>query len=154
MLMKVNMEEKMILFLQWFSVWLIWWCAYLGIDHIAFPLYWILMIFDYLTWILKWFKNKNLRSKTATMWFLYKILIMILIFSVAIAWKTAWYEMKTIMSWLMTWLALAELYSILANIYEFRTWKKVTEFDAVTGLILLIMDNIRKRIENIDKKEK
>ena len=96
--------------------------------------------------------HKNLKSKTAIAGIVSKMVLILLVFSVGLMWVLMRQDMKTMMSWLITALALAELYSIVWNIYEIRTGKKATEYDAITAVLSFILEKIKVAVERIIKK--
>lgn len=145
------MELKTIYIINCFSAIIIGWCAYLWLDHQALWLYSILMVLDYITWIIKWIIHKDLKSKTAIYGLISKIFILFVIFAIGITWKILWFWMHGILSGLLGAFALAELYSIVGNIYEIHTRKKITEFDALTFIFSFILGKVKENIEKIDK---
>ena len=145
------MEIKTIYIINCFSTIIIGWCAYLWLDHQALWLYSILMIFDYITWIIKWIIQKDLKSKTAIYGLISKIFILFVIFSIWITGKILGFWMSGILSGLLWAFALAELYSIVGNAYEIHTRKKFTEFDALTFSFSFILWKVKENIEKIDR---
>ena len=145
------MEIKTIYIINCFSTIIIGWCAYLWLDHQALWLYSILMIFDYITWIIKWIIQKDLKSKTAIYGLISKIFILFVIFSIWITGKILGFWMSGILSGLLWAFALAELYSIVGNAYEIHTRKKFTEFDALSFIFSFILWKVKKKIEKNDR---
>lgn len=126
-------------------------CAYLWLDHQALFLFSILMFIDYITWIIKGYIHKDLKSKTAIYGLVSKIFILFVIFWIWITWKILHFETKALMSWLLWAFALAELYSIIWNAYEIHTKKKITEYDALTFIFSFLLWKIKDNLEKIDK---
>lgn len=128
----------------------IWWTsffAYLWITQEAF--YWlvILIFIDYLTWL---GKNKNdIRSDKMRNWLFSKLLILFIPLSVAIVWKINWIDMSWFLAWSFFILSVAELYSIVWNIYQAITWEVVSEYDALTMVIRFILQRIKNILEKI-----
>lgn len=145
------METKIIITINWISVIVIWWCAYLWLDHQALFLFSILMFIDYATWIIKGYIHKDLKSKTAIYGLVSKIFILFVIFWIWITGKILHFDTKALMSWLLWAFALAELYSIIGNAYEIHTKKKITEYDALTFIFTFILWKIKDNLEKIDK---
>lgn len=56
---------------------------------------------------------------------------------------------NNVLAWVFTALALAELYSIIWNVYEIITKKKAPEFDALTKIMNWFLNNIKIAIEKI-----
>lgn len=128
-------------------------CTYLGIDYKILWLYVLLMAIDFTTWIIKWMISRSLKSSKAINWIFKKLILVLLIFSVGVTWKIMWFEdLSSLLSFAFSALAIAEFYSILANIYQIRTWEEATEFDAVSFIISSAMKYIQDKIEKyLDK---
>lgn len=138
-----------------FSLSLVSICTYLWIDYKILWLYIALMSIDFITWVIRGFILKNLRSSVAINWVFKKLVLIFLIFSVWVTGKIMGYEdLSRLMSFAFSTLAIAELYSILSNIYEIRTWKTAKEFDWVTFLVSAFMKLIESKIQNLDTKDK
>jgi len=121
--------------------------VYLWIDHKVFWLYTILLFIDFLTWVIKWWRQKNLSSAKAINGFLGKFLMLLVIFSFWVFGKINDYDMSYILSWTFFALSLAELYSIISNVYEIRTGNKVKEYDAVAIILQYVLWWIKERLE-------
>ena len=124
--------------------------AYLWIDERVLALYWILLIMDFVTGTIKAWLNKDLSSRKAIHWFFSKFTIILLILSVGIFWKILNYDMTFILSSTFSALSLAEMYSIVWNTYEIRTWKKIKEYDAVAILLSKVLWGIKNKLDNIE----
>lgn len=127
---------------------------YLWIDQTVFLLYTFLIFIDFITWVIKWYIHKELSSWKASNWFFKKFIILLLVLSIAICSKIVWVDPHNILSWALTWLAIAELYSIIWNTYQIRTWKKIKEYDATNILLTKFMKIIEDFINKFDKKNK
>ena len=127
---------------------------YLWIDQTVFLLYTFLIFIDFVTWIIKWYIHKELSSGKASNWFLKKFIILLLVLAIAICSKIIWVDPHNILSWALTWLAIAELYSIIWNTYQIRTWKRIKEYDATNILLTKFMNIIEDFINKFDKKNK
>lgn len=127
---------------------------YLWIDQTIFLLYTFLILIDFITWIIKWYIHKELSSGKASNWFLKKFIILLLVLAIAICGKIVWVDPHNILSWALTWLAIAELYSIIWNTYQIRTWKKIKEYDATNILLTKFLNIIEDFINKFDKKNK
>jgi len=133
------------------SVYFISICTYLWIDVEILWLYTFLLIIDFITWVIKWYTTKTLESNKAINWVFKKLILILLIFSIWTTWKIVWYEdLRGLLSFAFSSLAVAEMYSILANIYEIRTGKKTKEFDWVSYLISSFLKFIESKIKKID----
>jgi hypothetical protein len=145
------MSEKLNVWVTLTSVTFVSMCTYLSIDYKIFFLYIMLMCFDFTTWVIKWFLNKDLQSVIAINWVFKKLVLILLIFSIWATWKIIGYED---LSWLLSFsfatLWIAEFYSILWNIYEIKTGKKTKEFDWVAFLISWLLKFIEDKIKKLD----
>lgn len=146
------MEIKLWIIINCFSIYIVSLFSYLQLDQEMFVIYSVLLFIDYFTGLIRWIMHKNLKSKTAIAGIVSKMVLILLVFSVGLMWVLMHQDMKTMMSWLITALALAELYSIVWNIYEIRTGKKATEYDAITAVLSFILEKIKVAVEKIIKK--
>ena len=146
------MEIKLWIIINCFSIYIVSLFSYLQLDQEMFVIYSVLLFIDYFTGLIRWIMHKNLKSKTAIAGIVSKMVLILLVFSVGLMWVLMHQDMKTMMSWLITALALAELYSIVWNIYEIRTGKKATEYDAITAVLSFILEKIKLAVEKIIKK--
>lgn len=124
--------------------------TYLGIDATTFALYVLLLFLDFTTWVIKSIKNRSLSSRRAINGFLSKFTLLLLILSIWVFGKINNYDMSYILSGTFFALSLAELYSIIANVYEIYSWKKVKEYDAVAIVLSGFLQLIRNKIENLE----
>ena len=146
------MEIKLWIIINCFSIYIVSLFSYLQLDQEMFVIYSVLLFIDYFTGLIRWIMHKNLKSKTAIAGIVSKMVLILLVFSVGLMWVLMRQDMKTMMSWLITALALAALYSIVWNIYEIRTGKKATEYDAITAVLSFILEKIKVAVERIIKK--
>lgn len=123
---------------------------YLNIPQIQIGILWILMIFDFMTWVGKQFRldKKQITSHQAWLWLMKKIWSFILIFSLALVLKAMELEADWYIKWAISILIVAEFYSIIQNLYTMRTWKIVAEFDAISIFLKMMWDFVKKQIEN------
>ncbi len=128
--------------------------SYLGIDHRMLSLYTFLLLIDFITWVIKGYLNKNIQSSIAINGIFKKFVLIFLIFAVAITWKIVWYEnVSQLLGVAFSVLAVSELYSILANIFEIRTGNKAKEFDWVSFFISNALKIIEWKIKKLDYKK-
>lgn len=135
------------------SVMLISMFAYLWIDHTIFFLYTCLIFIDFITWVMKWIINKDLSSSKALNGFIKKFIILLLIFAIWIFAKISHLDAHMLLSWAFFWLSLSELYSIIANIYQIKTWERVKEYDALAIILKKLLCYIEWKINNLDNKK-
>lgn len=131
------------------SVTLIWVFAYLWIDHEVFFLYTFLLFIDFLTGFVKSIILKTTSSRRALRGFLSKFMLLFMILSIWVFGKINEYDMSYILSGAFFSLSLAELYSIIGNIYQIRTGKKIKEYDAVAKILSYFLSFISKRLDRI-----
>ncbi|ATU04919.1 hypothetical protein BKN14_00475 [Candidatus Gracilibacteria bacterium HOT-871] len=146
------MEIKLGIIINCFSIYIVSLFSYLQLDQEMFVIYSVLLFIDYFTGLIRGIMHKNLKSKTAIAGIVSKMVLILLVFSVGLMGVLMHQDMKTMMSGLITALALAELYSIVGNIYEIRTGKKATEYDAITAVLSFILEKIKVAVEKIIKK--
>jgi len=121
--------------------------ASLWISQEAFYWLWFLIFLDYLSWIQK--NKKDIRSDKMKNGLFSKLLILLIPLSIWIVWKINWLDMSSFLAWSFALLSFAELYSIVANIYQVLTWEKVTEYDAVTFSIKFILRKIKNILDKL-----
>lgn len=151
MITEITTTQKLI----WY-VWAVWIFEYLWIKEIWFYVLTILMITDTITWISKQFIiNKNdITSHRMIRWILKKVFTIMFLFSFALMFKWLWYNWDSYINAVLSVLIVAEFYSITQNIYSFRTWKQITEYDAVSYILKYIWEQLIKVIEkHLWKKE-
>ena len=106
--------------------------TYIGVDSETFLLYTALLVFDYITGIAK---ARSLSEKISSHKMKYgiisKMLLMMIPLALAIAAKAVDADFKEVLSVCFNMLVISELYSILGNIYSFRTKKELPEYDVV-----------------------
>ena len=123
--------------------------AYIWLNQESFIFLILLICIDFFTWLIKWNKKKNLKSNKMINWLLWKMVIIFIPLSIAMVWKINWLDMSNFLYFSFTLLSFAELYSIIANIYEIKTWEQVTEYDAVTIIIKIILKKIKTTLDNL-----
>ena len=116
-----------------------WVIAYLNIPQEAFSILTILLMIDWLTWTIRWIIHKNLTSKNSIIWLLSKILILLIPIVIALCFKLVWISPYQFLTFIFVAFAFSEAYSILANIQEIRTGKKIPEIDWVSMIISTLL---------------
>ena len=134
-----------------------WVIAYLNIPQEAFTILTILLIIDWITWTLRWVIHKNLTSKKSIFWLLSKMLILLIPVVIALCFKLVGISPYQFLTFIFVAFAFSEAYSILANIEEIRTGKKIPEIDWVSMIISTLLKWIQcqltrklKQIESTD----
>lgn len=123
---------------------------YLDIKWAQVSILSILMIIDFISWIAKQFRlNQNeITSYNAWKWIIKKVLTMMFLFSFALMFKGIEVDWASYIKAVLSLLIMSEFYSICQNVYSFRTWKKVNEYDAVSLIIKYIWQSLIKIIES------
>lgn len=145
---------ELAIFKNAFTMTLVSWIAYLWIDAAAFALFWVLLFFDYVTGMAVAIKKKNFVKREAVEGIIWKALLLIIPLSLWILWKIYWYEPTQILAFVFWSLAIAEVYSIFWNIYEYRTGKVYTEVDLISLVIQKSLSILRSMLEQIISKPK
>ena len=78
-----------------------------------------------------------------------KIVVLFIPISISIYWIIVWADVSSITAWIFALLGIAEVYSIVWKIYEIKTGKKISEFDAMTAVIWFIGWKINSEIERM-----
>ena len=139
--------------MYWIYAWLIALFQFLWLWAFEMLVLTILMIFDVITWIAKqWRINKQwITSNRLIVWIVAKMLILLCVFSLALAIKWIWFEFITA-DYLRIALALLiwwELYSIFANVYTFNTKQELPEFDVVSKFLWWTVQMIKDFLDKI-----
>lgn len=122
---------------------------YLDIKGAQVSILSILMIIDTISWVAKQYRlNKNkITSHNAWKWIQKKVLTIMFLFSFALMFKWIEVDWTTYIKTILSLLIVSEFYSICQNVYSFRTWEKVNEYDAVSLIIKFIWQSLIKVIE-------
>ena len=122
--------------------------AYLWLNQAIISLLAFLLIIDCFTWFTRAWINKEADSRTGIRWIISKSYLLFIPISIALTWKIADIDLSYMVTWTFSLLAFAELYSIISNIHEIRTGKKLPEYDAVSSVINAILKLIRKMVDS------
>jgi phage-related holin len=123
---------------------------WLGFQPFALSVFVILMIIDVITGIVRsWLCEgcKSIKSSIAISGVLSKLLLLVALFSTAIAGKAVGFDMQMLVDGSVTVLILGELYSILGNIHSARTGAKKVEFDAVAYMLSSVKKLLTKALK-------
>jgi len=116
----------------------------------AFAILTALIIIDFFLWITKSYVlywGKSITSSKARVGILAKLSIVLIPLILWVMGKTVWVEMMRLAPFSAWLLALAEAYSIVANIAAIRTGKDVVEFDAISYALKKMLRIIRALLE-------
>ncbi|MGP1582965.1 MAG: phage holin family protein [Candidatus Altimarinota bacterium] len=135
-----------------------WWvylCAagffnYLGLPREQLKILAVLMLFDFITGVMKQYALDRSKIESGRAWLglMKKFTTIIFIFTVAFVFRSVdvfeQFYIKTVLSAII----IAEAYSIIQNIYCFRTGQAVKEVDAIT----FVLQKIGSTFEGVLKK--
>lgn len=124
---------------------------FLDIDAKKLSILVMLMCIDMVTGTFKAYSIKeNITSRRWIAGFLSKLLVLLVPFTIALMAKGVEFDIKWFIGFSISLMIVSESYSILGNIYTFRTGEEVAEIDALSYLI----KKIREVLENMIEKGK
>lgn len=145
-------DGELIIFKNAFTITLVSWISYLGIDSMLFSLFWLLLFLDYIAWVSVAMKQRKFNKREAIEGIIWKALLIMIPLSLWILWRMSWYHPQNIVSSVFWALAIAEVYSIFWSIYEYRTWKKYKEVDLIALFITKILWLLKVLFDIINSK--
>jgi phage-related holin len=123
--------------------------AFLGLNLIQFIILTALMLLDFLSGIAKAYRIDTIRAHSIRIGITGKLLYLLVPLVIALALKGM--NITEFGSWIISFsvnaLILAEAYSILGNIYTFKTKKSVEQIDAVSYILRAIKNQLDKFLE-------
>jgi len=125
-----------------------WVFTFFGLSQVAISMLALLIVVDSITWFTKAFMNWTATSKLWSRGIIAKVYLLLIPICISSAGIVAGLDLTNIVSWTISMLAFAELYSIVANIYEIKTKKQLPEYDAVSEVIGGLLRVIRKILNN------
>ena len=121
---------------------------FLEIDTKKLSILVVLMCIDMLTGTLKAYRTKeNITSRRWIAGFLSKLIVLLVPFTIALMAKGVDFDVKWFIGFSLSIMVIAEAYSILGNIYTFKTGEAVAEIDAVSAIIKVLRNFIENMIE-------
>lgn len=144
------MYETLVSTNWWVYLCAVWFFNYLGLPQEQIKILAVLMLFDFITGVMKQYTLDRSKIESGRAWLglMKKLTTFIFIFTIAFVLRSVdvfeQFYLKTILSAVI----VAEAYSIIQNIYCFRTGKPVKEIDAVT----FVLQKIWSTFEGILKK--
>lgn len=135
---------KTVGYISWMGIF-----AYLNMQEMQVFVLTVFMIMDIITGILKQrgIDPKKISSEKLTRWIIKKILTMMFLFSFALMFKWIWIDWGTYITAVLSLLIMSEFYSNTQNIYSFRTWKNIEEYDVISLIIKYIWEQLITIIE-------
>lgn len=122
---------------------------YLGIKADVLGIYALLLILDFITGVVKAWRvpSMSVKSSIAISGLIAKLIMIMIPVVLGLLLRVVNKNESGLIDAVVGILCLAEGYSILGNIYSIRTREKHEEWDAVSGIIMLIKKRIRKAIQ-------
>ena len=121
---------------------------FLEIDAKKLSILVVLMCIDMLTGTFKAYRTKeNITSRRWIAGFLSKLVVLLIPFTIALMAKGVDFDVKWFIGFSLSIMVIAEAYSILGNIYTFKTGEAVAEIDAVSAIIKVLRNFIENMIE-------
>ena len=121
---------------------------FLEIDTKKLSILVVLMCIDMLTGTLKAYRTKeNITSRRWIAGFLSKLVVLLVPFTIALMAKGVDFDVKWFIGFSLSIMVIAEAYSILGNIYTFKTGEAVAEIDAVSAIIRALRNFLENMIE-------
>lgn len=121
---------------------------FLEIDTKKLSILVVLMCIDMLTGTFKAYRTKeNITSRRWIAGFLSKLVVLLVPFTIALMAKGVDFDVKWFIGFSLSIMVIAEAYSILGNIYTFKTGEAVAEIDAVSAIIKVLRNFLENMIE-------
>ena len=121
---------------------------FLEIDAKKLSILVVLMCIDMLTGTFKAYRTKeNITSRRWIAGFLSKLVVLLVPFTIALMAKGVDFDVKWFIGFSLSIMVIAEAYSILGNIYTFKTGEAVAEIDAVSAIIKVLRNFLENMIE-------
>lgn len=122
---------------------------FLDIESTQVSILSIMMVLDTISWIAKQYKLNKRMISSHGLWqgLMKKILTMMFLFSFALMFKWIEIDGSQYLKAILSILIMAEFYSIIQNIYSYRTWKKITEYDVISEILKYIWGTLINIIE-------
>lgn len=142
-----------------FTSLLLWPILYVGLSPEIVSIYAILIFIDIFTGITASYLDdkKKIKSQAMIRWIATKMGLFMLPFIIALVVKWLWGDGVELLSPMvavtLSVLIASEAYSIIGNIYNIKTWKKVPEFDAIEAVMTTTLKTLRIVTENATKIE-
>lgn len=126
---------------------------YLEIPQSQLSILGALMVVDVITGIAKVYRvnPSHITSHDLGMWVLKKFLTVLIVYTIALVAKGVGIPASHFLEWGLSILIMAEWYSAIQNIYAFRTWKVLPEYDVISIILKwmskYLEDKINKTIQ-------
>ena len=140
--------EKQSIALNSFLIPIAWVIQSLELDYRKLTILIILMCLDMVTGTFKAYRIKEkITSRRWIAGFLSKLLVLLVPFTIALMAKGVDFDVKWFIGFSLSIMVVAEAYSILGNIYTFKTGEAVAEIDAVSAIIKVLRNFLEGMIE-------
>lgn len=123
-------------------------------SKIFLEVYLTLVFIDTFTWVIKSLTLKNYVSYAILRWVFSKWCALLIPFAIGLATFIIWdYEIHRFINWFIAILVIAELTSIIRNVYAIRTKEILPEVDVITLLIKKTYDFFWRVYDAISQKD-
>ena len=128
-----------------------WFFNYLGLPHEQIKILSVLMVFDFITGVMKQYTLDRSKIESGRAWLglMKKLTTFIFIFTIAFVLRSVDMLEQLYIKTILSAVIVAEAYSIIQNIYCFRTGKPVKEIDAVTLVLQKIGNTFEKLLNKL-----
>lgn len=135
----------------WMYLCAAWFFNYLGLPHEQIKILAVLMVFDFITGVMKQYTLDRSKIESGRAWLglMKKLTTFIFIFTVAFVLRSVDLLEQVYIKTILSAVIVAEAYSIIQNIYCFRTGKAVKEIDAVTLVLQKIGNTFEKLLNKL-----
>lgn len=145
-------EKWLIIALWWSSLGALF--TMLQIDHMAMIILTVIMSIDFLTWIVasRIDKKEEVESRAMIKWAIKKISLVVRILVASLLAKYVWIDPTIILNLSFSVFIFSEAYSVISNIYNIRSWKKLPESKAIEKFIEFMSKWVSKMLDWYIKK--
>ena len=128
-----------------------WFFNYLGLPHEQIKILAVLMVFDFITGVMKQYTLDRSKIESGRAWLglMKKLTTFIFIFTIAFVLRSVDMLEQLYIKTILSAVIVAEAYSIIQNIYCFHTGKPVKEIDAVTLVLQKIGNTFEKLLNKL-----
>jgi len=123
---------------------------FLHITDMQFYILWVLMVLDFILWIWKQYvvNKQEITSHKAWLWVIKKVSTLIVFLSIALMFRWIWIDWDFYLNAIISIFIMSETYSVIQNVYTIRTWKLITEYDAISKVLMFVSWMIWKAMDN------
>lgn len=127
-------------------------CVYTGLEQEVIIILAVFVAIDFITGIASSIsRNQSIASKRMIRWTLAKTLLLMTPFLISLVGIVVGRNLMPIITLFLSIFAVAELYSIIGNIYELHTGETQQEQDAITMLYKTMLNFIKSKLDRLYK---